>query len=224
MPDAMTAYTHFQHSIAAARQLILMYKELRRHRGLGQRGSLTPANEDLLWLPRSAVVACLSSQDAYIHAIIVEKIPQALRANPVPAALCDAMADILPIKNANTFRDALPIIAAPDVYLELAKRLNDRSISFLSYQAPEKIVAGYELIGYPNIFDSVSDIWPGPRTSAGDLRRTLANYVKRRNQIAHEGDREATGVVRHMQPVYAHDCVGFVESFVSRLNRIVYGI
>jgi hypothetical protein len=111
-----------------------------------------------------------------------------------------------------------------NIYVELTQRLEDKTLSFLSYQSPEKILAGYELIGHDDIFDSVSQFWPGPNTTAGDIKRMLANYVKRRNQIAHEGDREANGVVRHMQPIYATQCAEFVENLVSKLNRVVYGI
>lgn len=220
----MTAHLHFQHSITAAQKLTEMYKELRRHRQLGQRGRLTPQNEDLLWLPRSAVVASLSALDAYIHTVLKEKIPHALRMEPIPLPLCDAMASIIPIKNGANFRDAIPVISAANIYLELSERLNDKTLSFLSYQAPEKIIAGYELIGHHNIFDSVSQLWPGPNTTATDIKHILANYVKRRNQIAHEGDREANGAVRHMQPAYANECSEFIENLVSRLNRVVYGI
>jgi hypothetical protein len=219
----MTAYTDFQHSIASARSLTAMYVELRRHRGLGQRGQLNPQNEDLLWLPRSAVVAALSSLDAYVHAVLDDRIPQALIGNPIPDALCDAMASIIPIKNASSFREAIPIISSANVHTELTTRLGEQTLSFLSYQAPKKILSAYDMIGHPSIFDPVSATWPGPRRTPDDIKRTLANYVKRRNQIAHEGDRRASGVVRHMRPMYANDCASFVENLVSRLNRIVYG-
>jgi hypothetical protein len=138
----MTAFSDFQNSIASARSLIAMYKELRGYRGLGQRGVLTAENEDLLWLPRSAVVASLSSLDAYVHTVILDRVRVALKATPIPDALCEAMADIIPIKNANTFRDALPIIAASDIYSSLVIQLQKQTLQFLSYQAPEKIFAG----------------------------------------------------------------------------------
>lgn len=220
----MTAYVHFQHSIASAQKLVAMYRELRGHRQLGQRGRLTPQNEDLLWLPRSAVVASLSALDAYAHTVLKERIPISLRGNPIPSPLCDALANIIPVKNGTSFREALPIITVANVYVELSQRLHEKTLSFVSYQAPEKIVSGYELIGHPNIFESVSQLWPGPNTSAEDIKRTLANYVKRRNQIAHEGDRETNGEVRHMQPAYAIQCAEFVGNLVQKLNRVVYGI
>jgi hypothetical protein len=201
-----------------------MYKELRGNRNLGQRGRLTPPNEDLLWLPRSAVVVSLSALDAYVHSVLKDRIPIALQDNPIPQSLCDAMANIVPIKNGEGFRDAFPIMSSSNICAELTQRLEDKTLSFLSYQAPEKVSAAYELIGQPNVFTSVSQYWPGPNTSADDIKRTLANYVKRRNQIAHEGDREASGSVRHMQPQYATQCAEFVENLVSKLNRVVYGI
>jgi len=216
-------YRDFQHSIASARRLTDMYSELRRHRGLGRRGVLAPPNEDLLWLPRSAVVAALSSLDAYVHAVLYDRIPHALRGNPISDELCNAMANIVPIKSASSFRDALPVILAANVHAKLTARLRDQTLTFLSYQAPEKILAAYDMIGHPSIFDSVSRTWPGPRTSPDILKRRLANYVRRRNQIAHEGDRDKRRRVRHMRPEYANECASFVENLVLRLNRVVYG-
>ena len=220
----MTVLTDFRNSIASASSLTAMYVELRRHRNLGRRGQLPPGNEDLLWLPRSAVVAAISSLDAYVHAVVLERVPHALRTNPVPLALCSAMADILPIKNAEGFREALPVIASPNVETELTKRLNEKVLAFNSYQAPEKVQGAYAIIGHLNVFNAVAATWPGPNSSADDLKRLLANYVKRRNQIAHEGDRETSGAVRPMQPNYANNCTTFIENLVSRLNRIVYGV
>ncbi|MEW5834645.1 MAG: hypothetical protein AB1832_06235 [Pseudomonadota bacterium] len=220
----MTALAHFQTSIDGADRLLAMYAELRRHRQLGARGRLDAANSDLLWLPRASVVASMSALDAYIHAVLYERIPTVLRADEVPQPLCDAMASIIPIKSGGTFREAIGILRSEDSLGELSRALAERTLSFLSYQAPEKVSAGYELIGYPNVFVRVSELWPGPRTTADDLRRNLANYAKRRNQIAHEGDREATGEPRQMRPVYAEGCREFVGNLVARLNRIVFGI
>jgi len=220
----MTAIAHFRSSIAAADHLVAMYAELRRSRNLGQRGRLDAANVDLLSLPRAAVVASLSALDAYVHAVLYERIPLALQANPVPTALCELMASTLSIKNGTTFRDALPLLAAPDSLSELCTRLKDKTLAFLSYQAPEKIGAAYELIGHDNIFESVAGLWQGPGTEPDDIKRNLASYVKRRNQIAHEGDHEANGQPRPMQPQYAQGCGSFVDGLATRLNRVVYGV
>lgn len=219
----MTAIEHFQSSITAADDLVAIYAELRRSRGLGRRGRLDADNLDLLSLPRAAVVASLSALDAYVHAVIYERIPEVLKHEHVPLPLCELMASALPIRNGQTFRDAVPLLAAQDSLLELCLRVKERTLAFISYQAPEKIISGYELIGHADIFEAVSAIWPGPGTTANDIRRNLATYVRRRNQIAHEGDHEANGQPRPMQPQYAQGCRDFVTGLATRLNRVVYG-
>lgn len=200
-----------------------MYVELRSARGLGRRGRLNAANQDLLWMPRSAVVAAISAMDAYIHAVLEERIPLELAGANIPDALANAMADLLPIKNGNNFRTAYPILSSTNTAIVLTARLRDQSLQFLSYQAPEKIIAAYSLIGKPDVFDQVSDLWPGPGTTADEIKRRLANYVKRRNQIAHEGDYEIGGAVRQMQPKYANDCTDFIINLTYRLDRVIYG-
>lgn len=218
----MTAYTDFMNSIASAHSLTEMYKELRRSRGLGQRGRLTAENEDLLWLPRSAIVISISALDAYVHAVLYERIPNVISSGNLPDPLAKALSSIMTVKDGNSFRNALPIITSSTPQAELAARLRIRTLEFSSYQAPEKIQAAYEMIGHNEIFGSVAALWPGPNSSADDLKRILANYVKRRNQIAHEGDREANGEVRHIQPQYADKVAGYVQRLVNRLNRVVY--
>ena len=218
----MTAYENFEHSIASTRSLTNMYSELRRERGLGPRGRLPPGNEDLLWLPRSAVVVAIASLDAYIHAVLYDWIPRALRRNPIPEKLCEAMANIVAIKDSKTFRRAFPLISGKHIHDRLTNQLKTETLAFQPFQTPNKITFAYALIGYENVFVSVSNIWPGPRTSDEDIKRQLSNYVRRRNQIAHEGDREANGAIRHMQPQYAKDCADFIENLVSKLDRVVY--
>ena len=188
-----------------------MYTELRRCRGLPRRGRLPPGNADLLWLPRSAVVASLSSLDAYVHAVLYDQIPHVLRRNVIPDSLCDAMVEIIPIKNSSSFRNALPIITTANTHIELSNLLREKTLSFRTYQAPDKVLTAYSMIGHPQIFRSVSDIWRGPMRSEADIRRLLSNYVRRRNQIAHEGDTMANGQVRPIQPDYANSCADFIS-------------
>ncbi|MFC3420705.1 hypothetical protein ACFOHO_01170 [Rhizorhabdus histidinilytica] len=184
---------------------------------------MNAANQDLLWMPRSAVVAAISAMDAYIHAVLEERIPLALAAADIPDALANAMADLLPIKSGNNFKSAYPVLSSPNTPTVLATRLRDQSLQFLSYQAPEKIIAAYSLIGSAGIFEEVAALWPGPGTTADEIKRRLASYVKRRNQIAHEGDYESGGTVRQMQPKYANDCTEFITNLTLRLDRVIYG-
>ena len=220
----MTAITQFESSIAAADQLVAIYFELRHSRNLGQRGRLDVGNTDLLSLPRAAVVASMSALDAYVHAVLYERIPLALKSNPVPDSLCELMSSAIPIRNGNSFRDAIPLLVAQDSLAELSAKIKERTLAFLSYQAPEKIIAAYELIGHDNVFERVADLWPGPATEAEDIKRNLAAYAKRRNQIAHEGDHDANGHPRAMQPQYAQGCRNFIAGLVTRLNRVAFNV
>lgn len=221
----MTALAQFSTNIVAADRLVAMYRELRANRNLGARGQLNAANQDLLWLPRSAVVATVSALDTYVHSVVYDRVPNLLaHANPIPEPLADQFAQLLPIRNANTFRDALPIVIAPNAAALLIESLKEKYLRFQSFQAPEKLVEAYRLIGFNVIFENVSDLWPGPNTTANHLRQRLAGYVRRRNQIAHEGDVEANGQPRPMQPDYAVACRNFVGGLVARLNQVVYGV
>lgn len=83
--------------------------------------------------------------------MLAERIPVVLLAAPVPNSLAQAMSEIVPIRNAQQFRDALPLITASNTVAGLADRLQKETIAFLSYQAPEKVIAGYELIGHQGI-------------------------------------------------------------------------
>ena len=219
----MTIYKEFEHSIASTKNFIEMYRELRRYRGLGPRGRLPPGHEDLLWLPRSAVVAAIASLDAYVHSVLYDQVPHALRLEPIPGTLCEQMAKVVPIKDGKTFRRAFQKMSGRYIHDELAGQFKNEVLAFAAFQTPDKIRVAYAMIGVEDIFGSVSSIWPGPTTSEADIRKLLANYVKRRNQIAHEGDRDATGNIRRIQPQYAMKCATFVENLVSKLNRVVYG-
>jgi hypothetical protein len=221
----MTALAQFGVNIVPADQLVAIYRELRAARGLGARGRLDAANTDLLWLPRSAIVASIAALDAYIHSVVHDRLPH-LFGQPVPPPdqLCEELSQLMPIKSIGTFKEALPTLLAHDTIARLLSRLSEKVLAFQAYQAPEKIEAVYRLIGHEAIFDDVSDIWTGPNTTANDLKRRLAAYVRRRNQIAHEGDVEADGQPRPVQPEYATGCRQFVAGLVARLNQVVYGV
>lgn len=176
-------------------------------------------------MPRSAVVASISALDTYVHTVVYDRVPHLL-AGPVasiPEPLCELLSGVLTIRNAATFRENAALLTAPDTSAQLVERLKDRNLRFQSFQAPEKIIEAYKVIGHDAIFQKVSDLWPGPNTTADHIRNRLSGYVRRRNQIAHEGDAETNGHPRPMQPEYAAGCRLFVESLVPKLHQVVYG-
>ena len=223
--EPMSAISEFNANIDASDRLVAMYRELRGKRALGARGVLTAINQDLLWLPRSAVVASISALDTYVHAVVKARLPTVFgKAVPPPAALCEQLAQLITIKNGAAFKEALPLLTAADTIAGLLAKLDEKFLRFQSFQAPEKIIEAFRLIGHDAIFEAVSDLWPGPNTTAEHLKRRLSGYVQRRNQIAHEGDREPGGAARSMQPEYAIACQTFVSNLALRLNQAVYGV
>jgi hypothetical protein len=218
----MDALLQFARNVDASDKLVAMYRQLRAFRKLGARGRLSAENQDLLWLPRSAVVAAISALDTYVHSVVKNRLPHLFAPGvTVPDSLAEQLALLVPIKNANSFRQAVPLLLAHDTVAQLLKKLEDNYLQFQSFQAPEKIIEAYRLIGINDVFERVSDLWPGPNTSPEDLKRRLAGYVQRRNQIAHEGDLEANGQQRPMQPDYAVQCQEYLASLVNRLNQVV---
>jgi hypothetical protein len=220
----MRPVEQFQISIVASSSLVSIYKEARRVRGLGARGRLNTINLDLLWLPRSAIVASISALDAYVHHVIYDRLPKVVKWPTPPNILCEQLANVMPIKNAAQFKEALPLLLAHDTMDKLIAVLKDKSLRFQAFQAPEKVEEAYKLIGHNHIFDDVSRLWQGPRSSARELKGKLNGYYRRRNQIAHEGDLESNGQPRTIRPEYAYDCSQFISSLVERLDRAVYDI
>jgi hypothetical protein len=221
----MTALANFLINIKACDQLLAMYSELRKSRGIGLRGSVGLQNQDLIWLPRSAVVAAVSALDSYVHDVLYEQIPLVLTSsNDIPTSLATAMATVRPIKTADDFRSARAVLASHNTLHELFMIFREKKLEFASYQAPDKVIAAYSLIGFADIFEKVSCLWQGPDSSPEDIKETLAKYVARRNKIAHEADLEHSGAPRPMRSIYASNCKSFVENLVSRLNKVVYPV
>jgi len=220
----MKPLKQFEINLAAAADYLQMYKELRSLKGLGARGRLDSENQYLLWLPRAAIVTSLGSLDAYVHQVLFLKLPEVLQGpkNEIPESLCEKVSQVLPIKNANHVRDAIEVLQSPDSTDLVADRLKEKQLRFMSFQSPDKVSEAYFLIGIENVFHQVSRQWSGPNSSESDIRRRLVNYVKRRNQIAHEGDLTSSHDPRPIQPKYANECKEFIESLVQRLDQVTF--
>ena len=211
----------FDKNMEAADHYLRSVKELRKARGLGDKGRLGKDNQDLYWQPRAAIVASVSALDAYVHQVLFDIIPHLLAtAKPLPPALCELVLVVFRVAKAHQVDAAVVLMRSPNPTLEIASKIKD-VLDSRSFQAPDKFIQAYEYIGRPDIFLAVADRWQGPNSSEDDLKRSLRKYVHRRNQIAHEGDL-SKGVPRPITPEYASDCSDFVKSLVTRLNDIVY--
>ena len=217
----MSALEAFQSSIGGAKNLIDMYKEIRRSRGLNMKGRIGEENEDLLWLPRSAIVISISSLDAYIHRVLHEEIPRLLSQDDVPQILLDDISKVVRIRNGKDVEKVIKLMRGDSVN-NLFDLYYQERLSQVSFQSPDKIALAFRFININDVFGRVSALWQGDNSDEDSIKRRLANYVHRRNQIAHEGDLEKSGKVRHIQATYVNHMVSFVESLVNRLNQVVY--
>lgn len=210
----------FDVNIAAADHYIAMYRELRSLKGLGTRGRLNAANRYLLWLPRGAVVSSLSSLDAFVHQVVYSRLSRLLndQNTPISDSLAELVVQVAPIRKPESAREALQFIRATDGVGLLAKRITEKILQFASFQSPEKVILAYSYLAVHDPFTLVANAWQGPNTSTADLKKRLARYVKRRNQIAHEGDLDTNHQARAITPDFASDCVSFIKGLVQRLD------
>ena len=220
----MKPLEQFEQTVVAADDYVKMYGELRNLKHLGSRGPLDSSNAYLTWLLRGTVVSCMSSLDAYVHAVLYDLVPALLWTYQAASDdLCDCILRVLTVKKREHVPDALEYITAPDGPNQLFERVKEGVFELQAYQAPDKLVQAYRLIGYDDILEFVANAWPGPKTSRGEIAGRLASYVKRRNQIAHEGDLEqSSGRPRPMTPDYARNCIAFTRGLVTRLDGAVY--
>lgn len=221
----MKPLEQFEQTIVAADDYLKMYGELRDLKHLGARGPLDTSNAYLTWLLRGTVVSCMSSLDAYVHAVLYDLMPALLWSYPAaaPDDLCDCILRVFAVRKREQVPEALEYITAPDGPDQLFKKVKEGVFELQAYQAPDKVVQAYRLIGYDDILVFVANAWPGPNTSRDEIAGRLARYVKRRNQIAHEGDLEqSSGTPRPMTPDYARNCIAFTRGLVTRLDDAVY--
>ena len=121
-------------------------------------------------------------------------------------------------KKPEDVKSALRFIRAPAGVGLLAHEIRDKISRFEAYQAPEKVVGAFRLIGLKDILESVSARWQGPKTTRDDIAGRLDRYTKRRNQIAHEADVDTHGGPRAIAPEYAWACKEFVKGLVERIH------
>ena len=171
---------------------------------------------DLDWLLRSAIVLAVSAMDAYFH----DKVRY--RAGRFPLYREDTFAvDHLPQQLRN-----LTISLSDLVRWEEARRKGNmvrnwatEHLAVRPLQSPGAIADALKLAG-------IEDFWrriePSERQRR-DLLKQLKGLVKRRNQIAHEGDRlqsRSSGkALRSISRGYSVDAVEFVKELVEGVER-----
>ncbi len=157
--------------------------------------------------------------------MLYDKIPRILvdKNQRIPGRLAELIIDVAPMKKSNEVETAIRLIRSKNGPKELADLIREKRLQFESYQAPDKIVPAFKMIGIEDIFQDVADRWTGPKSSRDDITKRLSNYVKRRNQIAHEGDLDTPHEPRAITPDYGRKCQEFTKTLVGKMNSVIYG-
>jgi hypothetical protein len=162
---------------------------------------------DISWLLRAAIVFSISAFDAYFHDKVkyraghfkLSQLPPALAKFEVP--LSELPRWDAATRKGNAIRNWIT-----------------KHYSVIPLQRPEEIAKALKLVGIDNF-------WPTVQPNDAQrkiLLEHLAALTKRRNQIAHEGDREgARNSGKRLRPITraeAQDCVDFVRRLVGRIE------
>jgi hypothetical protein len=217
----MTPFQQFGRNVIGAEKYLDMYAELRQLKHLGTRGALDANNQYLLWLLRATVVSAVSALDAYIHDVLALHIPRVLSnaARPVSDPLAELVGRVISTKKTPDVQNMLRFVRSTTGSQDLATEIREKIARFESYQAPDKVVYAFRLIGVNDVLVDAADRWQGPGTDRANIATRLDRYVKRRNQIAHEADLDAHGTHRAITPDYAWQCKEFIKDLVERMNR-----
>lgn len=150
----------------------------------------------------------VSALDAYFHSkILAHVVKAANRGADMPKQLKKSTISVEQFVEGRRYKRRMNIV----------RRALEKSIGYQSLQQPDKIEQSLKLIG-------VSSFWNGVAArcgeNAGDLKDALSRVVKRRNQIAHEGDlsqsRRTRNHNRSLGPKEARDALILIRRVAGR--------
>jgi hypothetical protein len=172
--------------------------------------------EELL---RAEWVARIGALDLYIHELVAQRMVAIFegRASTTPAFSRFQLSTetLIRIRTATSLTDAS---AAFD--LEVRDKLR-----FQTFQDPDKVADGIRLVSKVELWNEVAatlGATPATRTDeAKNIKRQLSLVVRRRNQIAHEGDLQPN-LLREPWPITQQDLT-IVAALVERIVRAIDG-
>jgi hypothetical protein len=194
-----TAKSLFELNIKSSDHLLKLYEGIER---------LAPSEENL-WLLRAVIVLTASSLDAYFHDKIKYRAGH-YEITTLPKAL-------------QNFKVELGGLAAWDRVERKGNVLRNWVVEHFStrpLQKSEDIKEALKLV-------DIEDVWgkTEPNSPKRDIMlKTFRDITRRRNQIAHEGDRlphRAGGKkVRPIDKAYAEEAVKFARDLVQKIENV----
>jgi hypothetical protein len=196
------AVNSFDNNFQRVKSLGSLYQKLR---------SITTPALDLTDILRSELVLAVSVLDSYVHDIVLtgmleayeDRRPRTKSFMKFSVSLDCVLKGLSPLPGQDWLRNEIHAI-----------------LSFSSYQHPDRISQGLNLISEKKIWNEVSTIL---NRTPDDIRNQLALIVDRRNKIAHEAD---------INPAYpetrwpidksmTEEAADFIESLVQAIHQII---
>lgn len=192
-----TAKSLFDKNIESARECLNLFEGLSKlHVGM-----------NLDWLLRASVVFAVSALDTYFHDKIKYRVGR-------------FTLDALPPQLANfeiQVRELITWEGATRKGNVLRNWVTDY-LSVRPLQSPKAIADALKLAGMESVWDRIE---PNPDNKK-ELLKKFNEVIKRRNQIAHEGDREQSRKsgkkLRTINKKMADDYIGFIEKLVDKIE------
>ena len=163
---------------------------------------------DVSWLLRGVVVFAISALDAYFHDKIRYRAGKYGNLKSLPAAMSRfqiPVGDLARWESASRKGNVL-------------RRWIVEHYSRRSLQTKDDIADALKVVGIENLWATVEPDTP----QRNQLLKTLAEFVRRRNAIAHEGDRlqsrRSGKQLRPIERAYTYRCVQFVHDLVRRVE------
>lgn len=193
-----TAKTLFDLNVRGADQCFLL------HDGIAGLNSTL----DVSWLLRSIVVFSVSALDAFFHDKIRYRAGKYGKLKSLPPAM-------------SRFRIPVADLASWESATRKGNVLRNWIVEHYSrcpLQTKDDIANALKIVGIEDLWATVESD-PAKRKQ---LLETLAEYVRRRNKIVHEGDRlqsrRSGKQLRPIDRIYAYKCISFVRDLVARVE------
>jgi hypothetical protein len=167
--------------------------------------------EALMDLLRASLVMGVSAVDAFFHSKIVAYVVSCARQGAaMPGALKKATISVEEFVDGRRYRRRMTIV----------RKSIERTLGFQSLQQPNKIEEALAMIGVSGFWNGVAArlLWP-----QSAMKAELTKIVKRRNQIAHEGDLSQTRKYRNrphdLAPAFVQSALDFLKEVTLRAEH-----
>lgn len=179
-------------------------------------------HEYLSELLRSALVATVSAMDRFCHDSVVQHAWKLLSRKDVdiPVGMCRFQLPVLETKKALEKLRRDPKSRPGSI---VKKAIQDQ-LHKRTFQTPGDVEALAQLLGITNVWAALASKMSGG--TAADIKDTLSEIARRRNQIAHEADlvlrtRSSKISLRDIDYKQCYEWVQFIKSFVAALDAVV---